>query len=525
MSLAQLSQLLPLPQEELQQILEYAATLSKPDAAVHFSNLLGDSPLAVDFISTFNSRRNQTQPEATPNVDAVPKTKRGPKKKPAIHTPVARKANEYAGPATTAYSKKTGGLEYIAQQRPSVASSSNASPSATPISRAQTPVKQPLIQQASGAGYLMSDVPPAKTKSNLSGRNSEAKPSSDKSTKISMTGGTPMKGESTALADLDAAIRALEITTNPTIDGHGARPKCNCVAARHPLQKAAPNCLSCGKVVCIKEGLGPCTFCGAALLRPEEVQSMIRELKEERGRERMAANAAVHRRPDVSKTPAPFTQARSESDTKDKLDENWLAEAAARARDHRDKLLSFQAQNARRTVVRDEAADFDVSGAFSGTGSMWASPEERAREMKRQQKLMREMEWNALPDYEKRRQVLSIDVVGGKVLRKMAPVERPRTSDTDQEDGSSGEETEATARGGGAFSRNPLLGALVRPLYGTTDEHQNEHHDEHHDKDTRASQGPGQGSKKWRRVQDDVENNDAIILDGGVQGHAVVAQP
>ncbi|PHH59946.1 hypothetical protein CDD81_2345 [Ophiocordyceps australis] len=507
MSLAQLAQLLPLPEEELQQIFQYAATLSKPDAAAHLSNLLGDSPLAVDFISSFNSRRDQT----APNIDAVAKTKHGQRKKPAIHTPAARKANEYAGPATTAYSKKADGLEYIPQQRPSVPSSSNASPSATPISRAQTPVKQPPTQQASGAGYLISDAPAAKAqpKSNLSWRNSEAKPSSDKSTKISITGGTPMTGKSTALADLDAAIRALEMTTNPTIGGHDARRKCNCVAARHPLQKAAPNCLSCGKVVCIKEGLGPCTFCGAVLLKPEDVQAMIRELKEERGRERMAANAAVHRRSDVSKTPAPFTQARSESENKDKVDESGLAEAAAQARDHRDKLLNFQAQNARRTVVRDEAADFDVSGAFSGTVSMWASPEERVREMKRQQKLMREMEWNALPDYEKRRQVLSIDVVGGKVHRKMAPVERPRTGDTDPEDGSSGEERVATETGGGAFSRNPLLGALVRPLYESTDQGD----------DTRASQGPRQRSKGWRRVQDDVDNNDAIILDGGVKGN------
>lgn len=57
MSLSQLSQLLPLPNEELQQVLDYASTLSKPEAAEHLGNLLGDSPQAVEFISSFNARR------------------------------------------------------------------------------------------------------------------------------------------------------------------------------------------------------------------------------------------------------------------------------------------------------------------------------------------------------------------------------------------------------------------------------------------------------------------------------------
>ncbi|KAJ2962264.1 hypothetical protein NQ176_g10946 [Zarea fungicola] len=113
MSLSQLSQLLPLPDEELQQVIDYAKTLSKPDAASHFSNLLGDSPLAVDFISSFNARRetsvatsaaiSTTATASSSEIDAVPKTKRGPKKKkPAIHTPQARLVNSYVGPSATA---------------------------------------------------------------------------------------------------------------------------------------------------------------------------------------------------------------------------------------------------------------------------------------------------------------------------------------------------------------------------------------------------------------------------------------
>ena len=256
----------------------------------------------------------------------------------------------------------------------------------------------------------------------------------------------------------------------------------------------------------MKEGLGPCTFCGAPLLSSGEVQAMMRELKEERGRERMAADAKANRRADVAKTPAAFTKPRGNDDP-------TLAEAEAKARQHRDKLLGFQAQNAQRTTVRDEAADFDVSGvmAGSGGGSMWASPEERARELKRQQKIMREMEWNARPEYEKRQQVVSIDLVGGKVVRKMAAVERPPSPDEDNDvaDAGHGVLTESKGnkdRGGGAFSGNPLLGSLIKPVF---------------DAKGKGVEAEGRRPKKtgWRRVQDDLENNEGVILDGGVYGH------
>ncbi|KAI5457003.1 putative zinc finger motif, C2HC5-type-domain-containing protein [Mariannaea sp. PMI_226] len=512
MSVSQLSRLLPLPDDELQQVLDYAATLSKPQAADHLTNLLGNSPQAIEFISSFNSRR-QTSKNApvepsssatnTEAIEPVPKSKRGPKKKrPDIHTPQARKVESYGAPSGASYNKKDSDLEYI-PQRASAPSSNDVSRSNTPKPVPKPAVKPPPKQHAS-AGYLISDGPSKpKPKSNPGSRSSTPKPGN--STKISIAGGLPMAGASTAIADLDAAIRALEITTNPTLENTKAR-KCNCVATRHPLQGAAPNCLSCGKVICMKEGLGPCTFCGTPLLNSSEIQAMMRELKEERGRERMAADREAHRRADVSKTPAPFTKPRD-------TDDSALTEAEAIARAHRDKLLGFQAQNAQRTTVRDEAADFDVSGAMSGTGNMWASPEERARELKRQQKIMREMEWNARPEYEKRRQILSIDVVGGKVVRKMAPVERPATPSDEEEDAYVATDNRALGdisgnKNGGAFSGNPLLGSLIKPVF---------------DAKGKGAEVEGRESRRkkgWQRVQHDLDNNEELILDGGVHGHA-----
>jgi hypothetical protein len=225
---------------------------------------------------------------------------------------------------------------------------------------------------------------------------------------------------------------------------------------------------------------------------------MIRELREERGREKMAMDASSHRRADLSKTPAPFTSPRKDTD---------LSPAELKAKEHRDQLLVFQAQNAKRTIVRDEAADFETP--TTGGGNIWASPAERAKILKRQQKVLAEQEWNARPDYEKRRQVVSIDLVKGKVVKKMSARERPQQVESDSEEDL--EEVvliQSKKDTGGTFSRNPLLGGLIKPIYN-------------------RGSGNGKGKEKeksmptkktWRRVQDDLEDNEAVILDGGVYG-------
>ncbi|KAH8882968.1 zf-C2HC5-domain-containing protein [Thozetella sp. PMI_491] len=522
MSITQLSRLLPLPDSELQQVLEYASTLSKAEAAEHFTNLLGDSPAVVDFVATFNSARAEPK-AATPaassghnsEIDAVPKSTRGPKKKKnsRLHTPAPRQVAPI-GPAPGAvYNKKDQQDDYISGRSnastPAISQTGPSKPPPVPKTSTPPPAKQASSKPPpSAAGTLVSDLglPKSKPKSNPISRTSTPGPSSKGSgntTKVSITGGTPMHGASTALSDLDEAIRSLEVMTNPSHGSNSpaniASRRCNCVGARHPLQTAAPNCLSCGKVVCVKEGLGPCTFCGTPLLSSSEIQGMIKELKLERGRERQAADREAHKKADVSSTPRPFTKPRGAED---------MGAAEAKAREHRDKLLGFQAQNARRTTVRDEASDFDVSHL----GSMWATPEERAMELKKQQKLLRELEWNARPDYEKRRQVVSIDIVKGKVVRKMAAVERPPSPEVAPEPEPVEpvlEETSGNRGAGGAFSRNPLLGGLVKPVYDAKGKGP-------------ELEGRDKSKPKWRRVQDELRDNEAIILDGGIQGGSVV---
>ncbi|KAI9649923.1 hypothetical protein NHQ30_002508 [Ciborinia camelliae] len=255
------------------------------------------------------------------------------------------------------------------------------------------------------------------------------------------------------------------------------------------------------------------------------MQSMIRSLKEERGREKMRLDASTHRRAEVSRTPAPFSQPR---------DTDMMTPAEQKAKEHRDRLLGFQAQNAQRTTVRDEAADFDTSlaasvaaggGGGSGMGGLWASPAERARELKRQQKVLAEQQWNAQPEYEKRRQVVSVDLVGGKIVKRMAKIEMPRFESEGEEEEGEQVDLGALRRGGengngGTFSRNPLLGGLIKPIWsagkGKGKEVEMEMGVRVGDEEEEYSHS--RKKKTWRRVQDDMDDNEDIILDGGAFG-------
>jgi len=326
-------------------------------------------------------------------------------------------------------------------------------------------------------------------------------------TKINVSGGTSMRGQSATMNDLDSAIRALETQTNPSLASKqdDANRRCNCMAQRHPLLTAAPNCLNCGKIICTKEGIGPCTFCGIPLLSPPDVQAMISVLRSERGKERLQTNNLSHKRADVAQTPRPFSS-RATTPVSSAPTSDSEAEKLSAAKQHRDRLLKYQADNARRTRIHDEAADFDTPDSGQ---SMWATPQERAIQLKRQQKVLREQEWNARPEYEKRKIVVSLDVSGGKAVKRMVAVERP------QDLGGSGDEDGAESSApplpsqdrserGGTFSRNPLLGSLIRPVYDSGGE--------------KGKARQGERRSTWRRVQDDMDDNEQWILDGGVYG-------
>ena len=143
---------------------------------------------------------------------------------------------------------------------------------------------------------------------------------------------------------------------------------------------------------------------------------------------------------------------------------------------------------------------------------------ERAKQLKRQQKVLREQEWNAKPEYEKRRMVVSVDLVGGKVVKRMGDVEKP----ADEEEGEDEEVVEedaghesSTNGGGGIFSKNPLMGGLIRPVWkGKGKDTEIDGTNGHEEKESARSR-----KSVWRRMQDDDDDdNEGIILNGGIYG-------
>ncbi|KAF2202122.1 zf-C2HC5-domain-containing protein [Delitschia confertaspora ATCC 74209] len=505
-ALPQLSRLLPLDDDSLKQIITYTESLPPKDAAEHLQNLLGDSPQALEFITSFNNRRTpkSSENQTRNSLSEVPKPKSRKKKAAAVGLPPPRQPENY-GNISGAYIKREEG-DYIAGgsrpqmpkksntfalndkpdavQKPTVASSSTHRNPTVPMPSSKPP--------PSAAGLLVSDF--------RSSRNSSPRLKA----KVTVLGGTSMHGASTTLNDLDSAIRALEMQTNPSLSSSqdNAKRRCNCMATRHPLLEAAPNCLNCGKIICVKEGIGPCTFCNTPLLSSNEIQTMVRVLREERGKEKMAANNANQKRAEVAVAPRPFSAPKATTPVSSNPVSDSESEKLAKAKAHRDKLLAFQAQNARRTQVHDEASDFDTP--TSGL-SMWASPQERAMQLKRQQKALREQEWNARPEYEKRKVVASIDLIGGKIVKRMAAAERPQTPESDEDilEPVDVPQSSGSGNAGGAFSRNPLLGSLIRPTIKI---------------DTKGKEPEREKRQAWRRVQDDKDDNEQWILDGGVYG-------
>jgi hypothetical protein len=515
-----LQNLLPLDEDSLKQIITYADTLPK-NVAAEPPNEAAPKPSPVQQASSSNNGTPRTASPASGNEVPRPKARQG-KKKANIHALPARQLEDrgnvvggYRKQQEEDYAPKTARPSHKQQVADNLALRGKPDAKQMPLI---TDTSAPTRQQAptappSAAGQLISDAlaPSAKKGSASSSRN--ASPS--RKTKIKLTGGTAMHGASTALSDLDSAIRSLEIQTNPSLASDSPaetrKRNCNCMGTRHPLLDMAPNCLSCGKVICLKQGLGPCTFCGSAIISNEEISKVLRILKEERGEEKMKANNASQKKAEVASGKArAFTGREFLAQTSSSTKPSPLSSAAAsededakdKAKAHRDRLLAFQANNARRTRIHDEAADYDIP--TSGT-SMWASPQERAQQLKKQQRMLREMDWSSRPEYEKRQMVASIDLKGGKIVRRMAEVEKPDFSADDEDELENGGYQAPAPEGGkaGAFSNNPLVGAMVRP---------------------RAKEDKGKGAERversstWRKVQMDEDDNEGWILDGGTYG-------
>lgn len=206
--------------------------------------------------------------------------------------------------------------------------------------------------------------------------------------------------------------------------------RCSCQGKIHPIFSLAPNCLSCGKIICVREGLhlNNCTFCGAELLPVTERMELVKALKEEEdsinnGTDKPETIRETKRKP--AKTyKISNGNGKNLFDQQDKLfdfierqkERERKREEVLRERDEQEKmrdaietkakeeakvdkdlraaqerlenLLHFQDTSAERTKVIDNATDYSIS---NDTG-LWGSAREKALLLKKQQRNLRKWE-------------------------------------------------------------------------------------------------------------------------------------
>ena len=196
-----------------------------------------------------------------------------------------------------------------------------------------------------------------------------------------------------AVKDIEAAVQRLS-------RGKADRKPCNCMGLKHGLLDEAPNCLDCGRIICKLEGLSPCLTCNSPLLPNEQVEQILNVLREKKDiiMATMSKKALVAAGIDPSSKP----------------DIKTMFESTAEAERHLEKTLGFQAEDAVRTRIVDQASDVDV--VTTGT-NIWSTPAEQAEQMRQQQRKLRILQEKEKAAMGRGRKVLSIDIRGNKIYQ------------------------------------------------------------------------------------------------------------
>lgn len=414
--------ILPLDSDSIAQIVDYALSNLRTRDAVsqHFLNLLGESSKALDFITNFS------------NMLFGEKNRRSNKQKGEIHS----------FKETSNTSLQSNGLK------------TNGRGNAWEYENAAEIRHNQRLKNAPASGTNISELVEKKEKNTKAGelRRKNAKKTLDN------------------LRDLDAALNELELS-NDRSNGKSEDVVrvCNCNGTRHPVFQMFPNCLNCGKIICEKEGFQPCSFCGHHLLTNTERLQIIDILKKEKheivgsSEEASRSNSQVNHRPkgrkkkvvkisindagknnyrvqelafkrverkrQIEKKREELEQQKKEEsdEVKNDLKKFDLIEGKdeqlIQAQKRLDTLMGFQANGAERTKIIDQASDFNLP---SDSYNLWASPLERALEMKRQQKRLRKQHEDDEKASGRGKHVMNMTIRNGKVY--MEEVKEPLNS-------------------------------------------------------------------------------------------------
>jgi hypothetical protein len=114
--------------------------------------------------------------------------------------------------------------------------------------------------------------------------------------------------------------------------------------------------LNCGKIICVVEGIGPCSFCGTPVLSKEQQVSLIADAKKKRSDMKQQQHQQLQQQRKAAKataTPAAgyASKVSGEIVSKYVFDQQAEDEQRQRAESHKEKLLEFQRTSAQRSTV------------------------------------------------------------------------------------------------------------------------------------------------------------------------------
>lgn len=407
------AEILPLDNDSCQEMISYTLTLPNNEIQSHFLNLLGESEATFNFIATFMELKSQEDEQAS-------------KKSEKSEKSAAKRINKKENPQSIIPSKSK--VKTPAWQTPEE-------------SKPPKQLKGRLDHNKSATTSELIDLKPSNQLTTQQAKKSKKK-------------------NLDSLKDIEWALNELEVSAQEyDLDSSNyIKRSCNCMATRHPLFEVAPNCLNCGKIICSKEGLQPCSFCGKDLLSFKDKEEIIKILKAEKEnldvKQDNIRNKSIQEQEGPSKEKAKkikisvnpgenFWQAQDRALKKADEEKKKLQELIEKrekeqkeieeqeielkqyestknvdpellkAQERLETLLNFQATGAERTKIIDRASDYEMPS--SNNQISWLSPAERALRLKKQQKQLRKYEDEVKSRSGRGKKVVEMVIKDGKV--------------------------------------------------------------------------------------------------------------
>ncbi|KAK9765078.1 hypothetical protein K7432_006884 [Basidiobolus ranarum] len=237
------------------------------------------------------------------------------------------------------------------------------------------------------------------------------------------------------------------------------RAPCDCLATKHPL---LTNCLNCGKIICAREGPGPCMFCDTPVFSQEQQMQLLLELK--KAKKAKPKNNLRRKVPAGQKSNLLYIEKVTGSAVNTRSDAED-AEAMTRAQAHKNQLLEYDRTSAKRSHVIDQASDFSIP---VDPNDKWLSPQEKALALK----LYQEQEKRKAFEEDRRKRgthSITIDLSGRRVISGPvieAPDDGVNETLQELEKLKIEESRKAQAStSSGYYARNPLLKGINAPTF------------------------------------------------------------